>query len=332
MKFKRLLPTLILLTILAATFAVTPASSQDQQQDPVIPPPYEVLYVDGFTAEWILGDMNLVGTPPYLDAPDDGNYIEGTEDSDILAWFSFEDTVLRDGEICKVVLEGYTDGPYNEDVEYDIYAPDFTWLGSWYATGEPAWVTPRWVSGQTVDERYPAVLTRDGLNNFQVLVYFYDPLGYGPGTILDALRLKVWLCQISINVDVKPGSWPNPLNLKSKGVLPVAVCGTEDFDVTTIDPTTIRLTIEGVEEGVMPLRWSYEDVATPYTGEPGGGHALGGDGYLDLTLKFDTQDLVNTLGLSDFKGQTIPLILTGNLKEEFSGTQIKGQDYVWILK
>lgn len=136
---------------------------------------------------------------------------------------------------------------------------------------------------------------------------------------------------ISVYVDIKPASWPNPLNPKSKGVLPVAVCGTEEFDVTTIDPTTIQLTIEGVEEGVMPLRWSYEDVATPYTGEPCGGHALGGDGYLDLTLKFGTQDVVNTLGLYDFKGETILLILTGNLKEEFGGTPIQGQDCTWIL-
>ena len=145
------------------------------------------------------------------------------------------------------------------------------------------------------------------------------------------LQKVVVIPVISVYVDIKPGSWPNPLNLKSRGVLPVAVCGTEEFDVTTIDPTTIRLTIEGVEEGVMPLRWSYEDVATPYIGEPGDGHALAGDGYLDLTLKFATQDLVVTLDLYDFEGETIPLILTGNLKEEFGGTPIQGQDWIWIL-
>jgi hypothetical protein len=94
---------------------------------------------------------------------------------------------------------------------------------------------------------------------------------------------------ISVDVDIKPGSCPNPLNKKSKGVLPVAVLGTEDFDVTAIDPETIELTLEGVEGGVSPLRWNYEDVATPFEGELCDCHELEGDGILDLTLKFDTQ-------------------------------------------
>jgi len=136
---------------------------------------------------------------------------------------------------------------------------------------------------------------------------------------------------ITVYVDIKPGSWPNPVNLASRGVLPVAICGTEDFDVTTIDVTTIKLTLEGLDDGVSPIRWSYEDVATPWTGEPGGGHALGGDGYLDLTLKFKTQEVRTTLGLDAFLKQKIPLIITGNLNEAAGGTHFTGQDYVWIL-
>lgn len=136
---------------------------------------------------------------------------------------------------------------------------------------------------------------------------------------------------IPVNVDVKPGSWPNPLNLKKKGVLPVAICGTEDFDVTTIDPETVRLTING--DKVAPLRWSYQNVATPYIGESCGGHDLDGDGYLDLTLKFNAQDVINTLSLDDFTDRdVVALILEGNLKEEFDGTPIQGQDCIIILK
>jgi len=137
---------------------------------------------------------------------------------------------------------------------------------------------------------------------------------------------------ITVYFDIKPGSWPNPINLVSKGVLPVAICGTEDFDVTTIDPATVKLTREGLDDGVSPIRWDYEDVATPWTGELGGGHALGGDGYLDLTLKFSTQEVRTTLGLDAFMNQKIPLIITGNLKPEAGGTPLTGQDYVWILE
>lgn len=136
---------------------------------------------------------------------------------------------------------------------------------------------------------------------------------------------------IEVYVDIKPGSCPNPFNLKDKGVLPVAVLGTNDFDVTTIDPATILLTREGYDVGVSPLRWAYEDVATPYTGEPGGCHALKGDGHLDLTLKFESQMVKTTLGLAAEAGNTIPLLITGNLKEEAGGTAIEGSDYVRVL-
>ena len=151
---------------------------------------------------------------------------------------------------------------------------------------------------------------------------------WGKELLANAIQFKV---VIPVSVDIKPGSCPNPLNLKSKGVLPVAVLGTEDFDVTKIDPLTILLSREGVEEGVAPIRSDYEDVATPFEGELCDCHNLNGDGYLDLTLKFETQLLVETLGLGEVAGETIPLTLTGNLRETEDGTPIEGKDCVLIL-
>jgi hypothetical protein len=49
--------------------------------------------------------------------------------------------------------------------------------------------------------------------------------------------------EIPVFVDIKLASRPNPFQLKRKGALPIAICGTEDFDVTTINPETIRLTM-----------------------------------------------------------------------------------------
>ncbi|MDL1979197.1 MAG: MBL fold metallo-hydrolase [Deltaproteobacteria bacterium] len=138
--------------------------------------------------------------------------------------------------------------------------------------------------------------------------------------------------EIPVYVDIKPCFCPNPLNPKSQGVLPVAVLGTEDFDVTTIDPGTIQLTREGIEEGVAPIRWSYEDVATPFEGELCDCHDLGGDGFTDLTLEFDTQGLVSNLKLDEVAGETIALTLIGSLKEEEGGTPIEGEDCIWVLK
>jgi hypothetical protein len=133
-----------------------------------------------------------------------------------------------------------------------------------------------------------------------------------------------------VPVDVKPGSCPNPINFKSHGVLPIAILGTMDLDVMTIDPVTIRL------EGVAPLRSSFEDVATPIAPLTGKAHCdldctdEGPDGWLDLTLKFKTQDIVGALG-DAADDECRVLMLTGNLKEEFGSTPIEGEDVVVIL-
>ncbi len=136
---------------------------------------------------------------------------------------------------------------------------------------------------------------------------------------------------ISVFIDIKPSSCPNPLNVGSKGVLPVAVLGTYDFDVTTIDPASIRIKLNSEDDGVAPVRWNYEDVATPFEGELCDCHDLNGDGLMDLTLKFKTQEVV-ALSLEDHGGETLPLTITGNLKEEDGGTAIEGQDCVWVLE
>jgi hypothetical protein len=140
----------------------------------------------------------------------------------------------------------------------------------------------------------------------------------------------VYSFAVVVPVDIKPMSCPNPLNVGAKGVLPVAILGTADFDVTQVDVATVQL------EGVSPLRWDCEDVATPF--EPFIGKEAcdccteeGPDGYLDLTLKFDTQEIVAALGDVE-DGDCVVLHLTGNLMEEYDGTPILGEDVVVILK
>jgi len=125
---------------------------------------------------------------------------------------------------------------------------------------------------------------------------------------------------MEIALDIKPGSCSNPLNVKSRGVLSVAILEGEDFDVTQVDPTTVLL------EEVAPLRWAFEDVAAPSkcTEE-------GPDGFIDLGLEFDVQEVVAALGDVE-DGDVLAMTLTGNLQEEFGGTPIQGEDVVVILK
>ncbi|MFQ6009440.1 MAG: T9SS type A sorting domain-containing protein, partial [Candidatus Zixiibacteriota bacterium] len=154
-----------------------------------------------------------------------------------------------------------------------------------------------------------------------------------------------------IDLDIKPGSCPNPLNIKHKGmyawtedketenpiaasmtspydtdkrgaVVPVAILGTEDFDVADIDVATVEL------EGVGPIRWNYEDVATPVDDTTACAcTTLGPDGFDDLTLKFDRAAIIVALG-EVHDGDVIPLTITGELND---GTPFEGTDCVVII-
>jgi len=130
-----------------------------------------------------------------------------------------------------------------------------------------------------------------------------------------------------VPVDIKPESCPNPLNVNSQGVLPVAILGADDIDVTNFAASTITL------EGVQPLRSELEDVATPFVPFIGKSDALdctdeGPDGFVDLTFKFDTQEIVAALGgVND--GDVLVLQLTGFTN---GGNPIQGEDVVIIIK
>lgn len=129
-----------------------------------------------------------------------------------------------------------------------------------------------------------------------------------------------------VDVDIEPRSCPNPLNVDSRGVLPVAILGSEDFDVNAIDVASIRLA------GVVPIRSSFEDVATPVSdGNECECTTAGTDGYIDLTLKFKTVELVEELVSTQGElvdGDVLVLTLTGVLSDE---TPIEGADCVLVL-
>ena len=74
-----------------------------------------------------------------------------------------------------------------------------------------------------------------------------------------------------MTIDIKPGSDQNSINLKSKGVVPVAVLTTDDFNAATIDPATIEFA------GASPVRWKLEDVDD--------------DGDDDMMFHFNTEEL-----------------------------------------
>jgi len=109
--------------------------------------------------------------------------------------------------------------------------------------------------------------------------------------------------QTTIDIDIKPGGNPNNINLKSKGVVPVAVLTTWDFDASTIDPSTDTVEFAGAS----PVRWKLCDV--------------NGDGNDDMLFHFKTQDL-------NLDENSTEATLTC---ETFGGDKLTGTDTVRII-
>jgi hypothetical protein len=135
---------------------------------------------------------------------------------------------------------------------------------------------------------------------------------------------------IPVSVDIKPRSCPNPVNTNDHGVVPVAILGSAGFDVSRVDPASVKL------EGVAALRSALEDVAAPFAFSGCGRQAMdcgtaGSDGFLDLVLQFDAQAVVSALGLAT-DGEVRVLKLTGKLKPGFGSTPILGEDVIVIRK
>jgi len=120
-------------------------------------------------------------------------------------------------------------------------------------------------------------------------------------------------------LDIKPTSCPNPINVKSKGVIPVAITGASGFDVGLIDPSSLLLSRhDGVGGSVAPVegRMRISDTATPFSGELCDCHGYGADGFLDLNMKFVKQDVVSALLLASVPDKTtLQLDLSGKLMD-----------------
>ncbi|MHC4073150.1 MAG: PKD domain-containing protein [Planctomycetota bacterium] len=147
----------------------------------------------------------------------------------------------------------------------------------------------------------------------------------GQSDVADSTLTIIPKPALAVTVDIRPRSCPNPVNVKSKGVLPIAILGTDDYDVTTVDPTSVRLA------GVEPIRSGYEDVATPIA-DVNDCNCIeaGPDGFLDLTLKFETQDIVATLGDVNHD-DVLTLQLTGVLYDPIPyENPIEGADCILI--
>lgn len=142
---------------------------------------------------------------------------------------------------------------------------------------------------------------------------------------IDVVR-QVW------KLDIKPTSCPNPINVQGSGnaAVSIALLGTSTQDVANIDPTTVSIWREDCVGGpVLPLDFSYQDVAAPWVGGLRCGCTTDGpDGITDLRFRFGRADLVQGLNLGQVPQWTyVRLVLTGRT---FDGCEFVASDCVRV--
>ena len=140
------------------------------------------------------------------------------------------------------------------------------------------------------------------------------PQPWNPNTVVSELSAEVSGTTQSgggvrtVGIDIKPGSFPNSIQLKSKGKVPVAVLSDSGFDARQVIPSTVTLAGAPVASTPQGKRMaSFADV--------------NGDGRLDLVLHFATQALQLAPGAQEavLEGQT------------FAAEPIRGVDSVRLV-
>ena len=142
-------------------------------------------------------------------------------------------------------------------------------------------------SGESKDADFKGTTAVNDIQEFE--------LNYSADNIQDAENYRM------VNIDIKPGSDLNPINIKSKGTTPVAILSDQFFNAKDVVISSVLLA------DASPRKSSFEDINN--------------DGFQDLILHFDTQ-------LLNLATTSIEVVLTGSLND---GSLIKGTDTVKIL-
>jgi hypothetical protein len=111
---------------------------------------------------------------------------------------------------------------------------------------------------------------------------------------------------LPISIDITPGGFPNSINLKKKGVIPVAILSTQNFDAAfLVNRSSLTFGSTGNEQSLVKV--NVEDI--------------NGDGLLDLICHFSAQNTGFQIGDTEgiLKGRTV------------QGTQLLGKDSVRIV-
>jgi hypothetical protein len=132
---------------------------------------------------------------------------------------------------------------------------------------------------------------------------------WGAGTEYDYTTIK-YIVNQEVSIDIKPGSYPNSINLGSHGVIPVAILSSAVFDASTVNPDSVELAGSGVavRGRGSKLMAHLEDVNQ--------------DGLFDLVVQVETENFDSEQFQSGYA------VLTG---ETIDGVKVVGKDTIFIV-
>jgi uncharacterized delta-60 repeat protein len=215
----------------------------------------------------LVAKYNAAGTPAWVteaggtDSNAMAYSIAALPDGSALVTGSFDGTATFDGTALT------SDGSL--DVFVAQYDPDGTLIWAKRA------------GGVGLDEGFAVAALSEG--NTLVTGDFEGEATFDGTTLTSAGLCDIFVArfggQLEVEIDIKPGAYPNNINLGSHGLIPVAIISSVEFDATEVDPATVALAGASVAiRGRGSRLMAHEEDVNE-------------DGFLDLVIQVETENL-----------------------------------------